>query len=105
MIIILDDSKERLSKFKAKIECETALNSQDAISLLEKHDKIEELYLDHDLGSDDTGMKVVEWLVINKKNIKEIIIHSLNHSAARLMKDKLVAAGYSTIIIPFYLLV
>lgn len=66
------------------------------------------LMLDHDLGpenyhgkyDDNTGMAVVDWLVLNPVPFKVIIIHSYNTVRGREMYNRLTEAGYEAIYFP-----
>ena len=103
-ILFLDDCPNRTKLFKSKypnaITVETATK---CIKILEESESIEELYLDHDLGGmvmansdrEDCGMEVVRWLVDNKRDIKTIIVHSLNPVGAVEMVKKLKDADYN----------
>jgi len=95
-ILILDDDKSRLVKFKKKFfnhttECvetaKAAINKLDA----ENYDYV---FLDHDLGGqvyvpsgDNTGYEVAKWLAENPhKQPEVIVIHSFNPVGAENMK-------------------
>ena len=121
-IIILEDDDNRIEKFvslfpsaqivKTAKECIDILDRQvgsreDApIEQLARSNKgnkpCDLLMLDHDLGGEiyvdtnysNTGSEVVRWIEKNKPEIKEIIIHSYNHSAAMMMIETLIRCGY-----------
>lgn len=87
-IIVIDD--ERTFSFPA----EYARDSESGLALLQdcfdKNIRVVELWLDHDLGGDDTIMPVVRWLeemayfktplIVNR-----IYVHTANPSAAPAM--------------------
>lgn len=92
MILLVDDMRT----FADGRECVIARSSAAAIRWLSERefDGIDELWLDHDLGGFDTGMKVVEWLESERPNIGRIIVHSSNPAGAKRMIAALEVAGY-----------
>lgn len=46
---------------------------------------IEEVSLDHDLGGDDTGFKVLDWMIEHEVWPKELTIHTSNRPARERM--------------------
>jgi len=48
-------------------------------------DDIEEISLDHDLGGDDTGFKVLDWMISWDCWPKELTIHTSNRAARERM--------------------
>lgn len=46
---------------------------------------IEEISLDHDLGGDDTGMKVLDWMIQENLWPKVLTIHTANPPARQQM--------------------
>jgi CheY-like chemotaxis protein len=77
--LVVDDQEERHDLFKRKypdVELTFAFSSKQAISLLHKNE-YDIVFLDHDLGGDDTGVKVAEWMKLFKVH-SFVIIHSLN---------------------------
>ena len=83
--------------------------AKECIDLLIAGKDVGLLMLDHDLGGEiyvdtnysNTGSEVVRWIEINKPRIKEIIVHSYNHSAGTMMTETLVSCGYDAKRIPF----
>ncbi len=79
-ILVVDD--ERTFTFKREgIEVDHARSSEEAIKKLTEN-RYMSIWLDHDLGRDDTGMKVAEFLRDNRKmstirNVP-IYVHSMN---------------------------
>ena len=66
-----------------------ATTSEEAISRLSAMaDVFEEVSLDHDLGGDDTGMKVVDWMASWGFWPKVVTIHTANPPA----RDRMLAA-------------
>lgn len=123
-IIFLDDSPTRHIQFhKDKQSDDTLLylttNAFETIEVIKMvvaaSDKVDELYLDHDLGyliSDnpiDTKPKemnskpVVDWIVSHMKpeQLPSIILHTFNFPAAEWMKSKLRTAGFNVVHKPF----
>lgn len=113
MFLFLDDNPVRTRKFKSSVpSAMTAETAQEMIQLLEKtQDAIEPRYvfLDHDLGGEvfvdsnrkDCGMEVVRWIVANKPILDTIVLHTLNHEAAKMMHSELIKAGYKAEVKPF----
>lgn len=76
---------------------------------------ITECSLDHDLGADpedgiyakgaaeETGMKLVEWMIAQHLVPPKVTIHSWNAVGARRMAQALNAAGYSVTLAPYSL--
>lgn len=111
-ILFLDDCPNRTKWFlSVNPSAFTFETANDIIeSLKVTVGQIDELYLDHDLGGnhftrsdiENCGMEVVRFLCQEKRNIKDIVVHSLNPVAAKEMALKLDDAGYTVHIIPFY---
>ena len=117
MIIILEDSPERMKVFNRLCIGKEMLHFEEAdkcIDALNDEPEVYQLWLDHDLGGEqlvdsnreDTGMEVVRFLVANDltSKIKNIIVHSHNAVAHRIMVADLHKAGYSVISHAFSLL-
>jgi len=109
-IVFLDDNAARTETFGSKVPLAiTTLTAEKCISEIQKIDLIDFLLLDHDLGDEtyvdsnreDCGMEVVRWIIANKPNIFQIVVHSLNFSAAKEMGAKLKDAGYNVIVLKF----
>ena len=98
IVVFLDDSRERSKTFyrinSDKCKIYYVDDSRKAIHILKELDSVDYLMLDHDLRGEDTGMKVVDFLVENKKDIHYIYIHSTNTPASHNMHGKLAQAGY-----------
>jgi len=110
MILVLDDSVERLKKFISNIpSAKTAETADEMIELIKNNSPVDFLFLDHDLGGEtyvdskehNTGMEVVRWIVANKPSIQKIVVHTCNTDAGFEMEDKLIAAGYDTGYVPY----
>lgn len=108
-ILFLDDSQKRIKRFLTEHpHAHVVETAPDAIAALQAR-KWKKVYLDHDLGGEawvdpkrpDTGSEVVRWVVENKPEVKEFIVHSHNHLAAPFMARALIEAGYETSYIPF----
>ena len=56
--------------------------------------RIDVLWLDHDLGGDDTIMPVIDWLVHERPTVELVQLHTANVSALQGMKQPLLKAGY-----------
>ncbi len=94
-ILILEDNDERIKLFKENwshplLELTFVEHSDDAIALL-KTNHFHMIFLDHDLEEkqmrydpEDCGMRVAEFLEQNPVK-SEIVIHSMNNAAAKIM--------------------
>lgn len=109
-ILFLDDSKKRTKRFLNKYPHAVTVETVPECIAYLQNNKWKQVYLDHDLNSEtwvdsnreDCGMEVVRWIVENKPQVKEFIVHSHNHLAAPFMAKLLIDAGYkNTKYIPF----
>ncbi len=70
---------------------DVALTSDEAIEILALsqlpmwEDELDEISLDHDLGGDDTGFKVLDWMIDNNVWPKVLTIHTSNPPARQRM--------------------
>ena len=111
-ILILDDAKERLAKFKSNLETKLnnydnfyAENANEAIFMLELHNDFDYIFLDHDLGGqqmsweeENCGMTVVDYIIrTGYSKSPSIIVHSWNIPRGQEMVKRLRDAGYSVI--------
>lgn len=73
-----------------------ARSSAGGLALLQEltGQQIGVLWLDHDLGGDDTIMPVIDWLVRERLTIGLVQLHTANVSALQGMKQPLLKAGY-----------
>lgn len=122
LILFLDDSAERAATFCAKmapseqrrtIWCTTA--DEAMTTLQDYHNRLNLLFLDHDLGveeqrfkSPDSGMEVIRYIEKNhhiaeslRDNSCRVVIHTHNPSAGKIMVERLRGLGISTIWNPF----
>lgn len=115
-IYILEDNSARMRWFRSEFLNPTHSEFADGIidAIKSRKEKIDVLFLDHDLGGEtyvdssehNTGMTVVNWLcephnISLRDDIGQIVVHSLNTDAAKVMTQKLVRAGYNADRIPF----
>lgn len=70
-----------------------ARTSEEGIQLI-KIGVWDELWLDYDLGGDDTGMNVVRYILDNEVPLEYIFIHSSNPVGAGRMQEELIQGGY-----------
>jgi hypothetical protein len=96
-VILVDD----LRSFLDGREAEVARTSSSGVELLARHrtDRVDELWLDHDLGGDDTIWPVVEILERaafegRPLDVGIIVIHSANPAGAAKMVQVLRHWGY-----------
>ena len=95
-VIFLDDDPNRQKRMKSMLPCiKQVWTADEAITELGKYDKLDAVFLDHDLGGEvyvdsnthNTGMTVAKWIAENKEkgSIGEIIIHTFNPSGGKYM--------------------
>lgn len=108
-IVILEDSKERIKKFKQQFpHADIYETAEECISKLGEIEEPFVLFLDHDLGGEiyvesshkNTGMEVVRSIETNSTIqgfIFQVIIHSCNIPAALEMKTRLEKIGLFTV--------
>lgn len=94
-ILVLDDSKERITQFKKHLQNHdvwASLEAQEAIDLLDTQEW-DLLFLDHDLeqkvmqpSNSESGYAVACWLERHPlRKPKVVVIHSLNPVGAKKM--------------------
>lgn len=108
-ILILEDSGERIFKFKEKLighDVTFTKIPKEAIELL-KNNTYDYIMLDHDMGEtfeqpgEDTGYAVARWLSENpEKAPRHILIHTMNNVGASAMMLVLGRAGIRASYIP-----
>lgn len=92
LTVLIDDVRW----FRDGRECTIARSSRRAIELLNglKGRYIDELWLDHDLGGEDTIMPVVDLLCGERFDVTKVWIHSFNPRGAVIVRQRLSAVGY-----------
>lgn len=97
IVILIDDLRSFLDGRAAEV----ARTSADGVELLHRHeaDRIDELWLDHDLGGDDTIWPVVELLELaafeeRPLDVGVVLIHSANPPGGAKMLQALRRWGY-----------
>jgi DNA-binding NarL/FixJ family response regulator len=110
-VLILEDAQYRIKDFRSYMPFAKIIkHADDCIEQLEKAEEPWDiLFLDHDLDNQtyvdpeefNTGSEVVRWIVKNKPEIKQIIIHSHNEEAGESMRRDLYLAGYNVKRHPF----
>jgi hypothetical protein len=98
VVILVDD----LRSFVDGRSAEVARTSAEGIAVLERHreQRIDELWLDHDLGGDDTIWPVVELLELaafegRPFDIGVVLVHSANPPGGAKMLQALRRWGYA----------
>jgi len=98
--VLVDDVRG----FKDQRSALIARSSQEALALLEGlgRQRIGDLWLDHDLGGDDTIRPVVDLMVHlagtgSPLNVGLVHIHTANVGAGHWMRTELAAAGYPVV--------
>jgi len=107
-VLILEDDLERMKYFKTSlgpvyVEITHVETAQECIEEMQKN-KFDWIFLDHDLGGEifvdtenkNTGSEVARWMSDNWDRFtdSEIIIHSYNQPAARIMQGYIPGASY-----------
>ena len=100
LTVLVDDVRG----FKDERPALVARSSRGALTLLEGlgDRRIDHLWLDHDLGGEDTIRPVIVLLVqLARKgsplNVGQVHIHTANVAAGHWMRLELVAAGYAVV--------
>ncbi len=107
-VLILEDDIERMKHFKRSLhplyaEMTHVETAKECIKQM-KENKFDWIFLDHDLGgetfvstdNENTGSEVARWMSNNLNRFKdsEIIIHSYNAPAAKIMQGYIPSAAY-----------
>jgi hypothetical protein len=99
-ILLIDDLRDFLVP-DTDAEITIARTSQQALDILAQRNDWDELWLDHDLGGDDTIMVVVDYLsekafLDEPVNVDMVFIHTSNPVGRKQMKLTLDRYGYNT---------
>ena len=112
-ILFLDDDENRtnniIKRFSNIKDLVVVSTAKEAIEKLASEISWDCVFLDHDLGGkvfvdsnrEDCGMEVVRWCLINKPQIKQIVVHTWNAPAGKIMTEDLKKAGYNADYSPF----
>lgn len=92
LTVLIDDVRW----FRDARPCEVARTSSAGVALLLslKNRHIDELWLDHDLGGEDTIMPVIDLLCEQRFAVTKTWIQSVNPAGAVIMRQRLFAVGY-----------
>ena len=100
LTVLIDDARG----FRDERPALVARSSREALGLLEElgRKRIDHLWLDHDLGGEDTIRPVVDLMVRlantgSPLNVGQIHVHSANVGGGHWMRLELEAAGYLVI--------
>lgn len=93
-VLVIDDQRI----FKVPENAIHATTSQEGIKLLDSQ-AWDEVFLDHDLGSDSegSGSDIVKHIVATRPKVDMFVVHSMNAPAAERMVSDLVDADYKAI--------
>lgn len=99
-ILLIDDLRDFLVP-DTDTEITIARTSQQALDILAQKNDWDELWLDHDLGGDDTIMVIVDYLsekafLDEPVNVGMVFIHTSNPVGRKQMKLTLDRYGYNT---------
>ena len=88
LVVVVDDERTRPDA----VVC--LRSSEDALVWLETHDSCDELWLDHDLGGEDTTRAVVLWLLERAFHgdpfpVEQVVVHSVNPVGAEWIASSL----------------
>jgi len=111
-ILILEDTEERILKFKHKLigrEVTVCKTADECIKVLTSEPPFDYIMLDHDLSIEfskpgkGTGYEVAAWIADNphKSATQRIFIHSLNNVGAAAMMRKLGDANIRATYVPW----
>jgi hypothetical protein len=91
--VLVDDVRS----FRDQRECLVARSSASAVELLRSlaPQRIDELWLDHDLVGDDTIWPVVELLITRPLEVGAVVVHAARSGPAMRVLAALRAAGYA----------
>ena len=122
-VYVLDDDPNRHSMLDDRLSAQMSEPHQrffDAESIIKQLTEdiesgimVDTVFLDHDLGGEvfvesereDCGMEVVRFIVENKPEIRQIVVHTMNGVAGIEMRNKLMDAGYkNTDYVAFHIL-
>lgn len=92
LTVLIDDVRW----FRDARPCEVARTSSVGVALLISLQgrQIYELYLDYDLGGEDTVMPVIDLLCDQPFDVVKTWIHSFNPAGAVIIRQRLSRAGY-----------
>lgn len=101
-VLVIDD--ERIFPFSDDVRVTYARTSGEACGVLYHGPSITEVWFDHDLGGDDTGMKVIEYMEQTNLDgtywadrIGRAYVHTMNTVAAPRMVTALRNMGIDTL--------
>lgn len=110
-VFILEDEESRIEKlmrlarrdveFFRVISFFVARSVDEACSILNTNRSFDIGFIDHDLGSDKTGVDVAKVIVDNRVSFGNCIIHSMNVVGANNIKNLLASSGFSAFVSPF----
>lgn len=105
MRILLIDDERVLVNVPADAEFALARNSADALKALKGCNHWDEIWFDHDLGGDDTTMRVVDFLSEKAFNgddftVTNVYVHSGNPVGVRSILTSLRNYGYNAVQVP-----
>ena len=95
LTVLIDDVR----RFRDERPCHQARTSAEGLALLRQlqTQRIDHLWLDHDLIGADTVMPILEHLIANGHDIGTIHVHTANISAGQVMMRQLAPAGYAVV--------
>jgi CheY-like chemotaxis protein len=110
-VFILEDTEERIKKFKQNLighEIIVTKDTKEAITILDANEPFDYICLDHDMGvtfeqpGEGTGFEVAEWIAKHpEKKPRKLLIHSMNNVGAAAMMRVLGDVGMRATYIPF----
>jgi hypothetical protein len=112
MVFILDDDNSRIRIIRRKFGTAQLLAANDPVAgerILRKHDNLDIIFLDHDLGGPYTRGPLGDGIDLAKVMKKDglhknsfVIVHSLNRQGAQKIKECLSKTHKNVKVLPFY---
>lgn len=102
LTVLVDDDRDFIDARPAVV-LRTSANALAELSRIrERGEVVDELWLDHDLGGDDTAMPVVDMLSETAFNddpfpVRRVYVHSMNNVGAERMMRSLQNYGYPAV--------
>jgi len=98
-ILFLDDDKKRQRDFRSKVPSAKIVSTAEVcINNIQKEDVWNILFLE---GESCGGTEIVQWIVENEPQVRNIIVHAQNPDTGMEMVQALKSAQYQASYMPF----
>ncbi len=106
-ILILENNAERVREFKKKMQhAKFAWNAADFIQIALTEDVWNIVLLDHmPKGEGEEGSKVIDWIVENEPQIRNIIVHTEEGVTGAEMVQRLSKNQYQASYVPYTMMI